>query len=76
MKTGPDALGIAKNENRDEKQKKRDPTPSEPPKTRAGAQNMKTGPDALRTTENVSGGAKHENGTAENEFRHFRERKT
>jgi hypothetical protein len=28
-----------------------------------GAQNMKMGHDALRTAENVSGSAKHENGT-------------
>jgi hypothetical protein len=38
-----------------------------------GAQNMKTGPDALHTAENVPGSAKHENEpdalcTAENEF--------
>jgi hypothetical protein len=33
-----------------------------PMKTSPGAQNMKTGPDALGTTENESGSAKHENG--------------
>jgi hypothetical protein len=49
-------------------------TPSVPPKKSTRAQNMKTGPNALRTAENVSGSAKHENGTkdavgtAENEF--------
>jgi hypothetical protein len=42
---------------------KRDPTPSEPPKISPGAQNMKTGPDALGASENESGRAKHENGT-------------
>jgi hypothetical protein len=42
---------------------KRDPTASVPPKTSAGAQSMKTGPDALSTIENKSGRAKEENGT-------------
>jgi hypothetical protein len=40
-----------------------DPTPSVPPKTSQGAQNMKTGADALGTAENESGCANHENGT-------------
>jgi hypothetical protein len=33
------------------------------PKTSPGVQNMKIGPDALGTTQNVSGSAKQENGT-------------
>jgi hypothetical protein len=48
---------------------KLDPTPSELPKTRPEAQNMKTGPDALRTAENVSGSAKHENRTQRPRYR-------
>jgi hypothetical protein len=48
---------------RERKTLKRDPTPSVPPKTSQGAQNMKTEPDALGTAENESGRAKHENGT-------------
>jgi hypothetical protein len=36
---------------------------SVPQKTSRGAQNVKTGPDSLGTTENESGSAKHENGT-------------
>jgi hypothetical protein len=42
---------------------KRDPTPSEPPKTSIGAQNMNLGPEALGTAENKCGRAKHENRT-------------
>jgi hypothetical protein len=38
-------------------------TPSVPPKMCPGAQNMKMGPDALGTAENVSGRAILENGT-------------
>jgi hypothetical protein len=38
---------------------KRDMTPSEPPKTSLGAQNMKSGPEALGTAENKCGRAKH-----------------
>jgi hypothetical protein len=50
---------------------KQNPTPSEKPKKSPGMQNMKTGSDALRTAENVSGNAKHKTGvdtlgTAEN----------
>jgi hypothetical protein len=45
------------------KTRKREPTPSVPPKTGPGAQNKKTGLDALGTDENESGSAKHENGT-------------
>jgi hypothetical protein len=44
---------------RERKTLKRDPTPSEPPKTSPGAQNMKTEHDALGTAENDSGRAKH-----------------
>jgi hypothetical protein len=46
---------------RAQKARKRDPTPSVMPKMSLSAQNMKTGPDALGTTENESGRAKHEN---------------
>jgi hypothetical protein len=45
------------------KTRKRDTTSSIPPKTSLGAQNVKTGPDALGNAENVSGSAKRENGT-------------
>jgi hypothetical protein len=38
---------------------KRDPTPSVPPKTSRGAQNMKAGLDALGTAQNKSRSAKH-----------------
>jgi hypothetical protein len=37
---------------------KRDLTPSVPPKMSTGSQNMKTGPDALATTENMFGSTK------------------
>jgi hypothetical protein len=52
---------------------KRDSTPSVPPKTRPDAQNMKTGPEALCTAENVFGSKNLKTepdavGTAENEF--------
>jgi hypothetical protein len=40
---------------REHKKSKRDTTPSVPPKMSPGAQNMKTGPDALGTAENKSG---------------------
>jgi hypothetical protein len=57
---------------------KRDPSPSGQPKTSLGAQNMKTGLDALGTFENESGSAKHENGTRRLQYRRkrVRERKT
>jgi hypothetical protein len=45
------------------KTRKRDPTPSLPPKMSPGAQNMKTGPVALNSVENESGQTKEENGT-------------
>jgi hypothetical protein len=48
---------------------KRDPTSSVRPKTSPGAQNMKTGPDALCSAENESGSAKHENETWGPRFR-------
>jgi hypothetical protein len=53
---------------------KRDPTPSVPPKMSPGAQNIKTGPDALATAENESGRAKHENGTRRPPYRRKRVR--
>jgi hypothetical protein len=57
---------------------KRNPTPSEPPKMRPGAQNMKTGSDALRTVKNVFGSANHRNGTRRRRYHRklVRERKT
>jgi hypothetical protein len=63
MKTGLDALGTAKKRVREGKTRKWDPTTSVPPKTSLCQQNMKTGPDALSTTENEFVRAKHENGT-------------
>jgi hypothetical protein len=71
MKTRADALGTAENESERVKREdgtqqqrwrktgKRNPTPSVSPKTRLGAQNMKTGPDALGTAEKESGRTKH-----------------
>jgi hypothetical protein len=44
------------------KTRKRDPTCSLPPKSIAGAQDMKTRHDALGTVENQSQRAKHEKG--------------
>jgi hypothetical protein len=61
-KTGPDAHYTVKKESQGRKTRKRDPTPSVPPKMSPSAQNMKTGPDALGSAENNSGRAKHENG--------------
>jgi hypothetical protein len=67
--------GRAKNENgigrpryrpkriRERKTRKRDLTPSVPPKNNLGAQNYKTGPVTLGTAENEYGLAKHENVT-------------
>jgi hypothetical protein len=57
---------------RGRKTKKREPTPSIPPKTSHGVQNMKTGPDALGIAENESGSENMKTGldaigTAENE---------
>jgi hypothetical protein len=48
---------------------KQDPTPSVSSKKPPGAQNMKTGPDALGTVENDSRSSKHENGTRLPRFR-------
>jgi hypothetical protein len=48
---------------RERKARKRDSTPSVPPKMCPGAQNIKSGSDALAIVENESGSAKHENGT-------------
>jgi hypothetical protein len=41
---------------------KQDPTPSVPPKTSTGAQNIKIGPEALGTAENETRSPKHEKG--------------
>jgi hypothetical protein len=48
---------------------KRETTPSLPPKNSPGAQNMKTGPDALGTAEIESECVKHENGTRRARYR-------
>jgi hypothetical protein len=57
---------------------KRDLTPSIPPKTCPGAQNMKTWPDSLHTAENVLDNDKDENGTRRRRYRRkwVRARKT
>jgi hypothetical protein len=54
---------------RERQTRKRDTTPSVLAKTSLGAQNIKTGPVALGTTENMSGSAKHENGTGRPRYR-------
>jgi hypothetical protein len=51
------------------KTRKQDQTPSVPPKMSPGAQNMKTGPDALSTNENGSRSAKHKNETRRRRYR-------
>jgi hypothetical protein len=43
--------------------------PSVPLNMSPGAQNMKTGPDALGNVENESGRGKHENGTRRPRYR-------
>jgi hypothetical protein len=73
MKTGPDALCTAENELGSAKREKRDPTPTVSPKTRPGAENMKTRFEALGTAENESGVQNMKNGpdahgTAGNEY--------
>jgi hypothetical protein len=55
MKTGANALGTAKNEYGRTKHENWKLMPSIPRETSPGAQNMKMGPDDLRTVENVSG---------------------
>jgi hypothetical protein len=57
---------------RERKTCKRDPTPSELPKTRKGAENMKTRPNAPDSAENESGSAKCENGTRRPRYRRKR----
>jgi hypothetical protein len=54
------------------KTRKWDPMPPIPLKTCSGAQNVKTGPDALGTIENESGSAKHEKGTLRHRYRRKR----
>jgi hypothetical protein len=61
---------------RESKTLKRYPTPSEPPKTSPGAQNMKTRTDALNTAENEYGRAKYENGTRRPRYRRKHENGT
>jgi hypothetical protein len=82
--------GIAKNENgtrrptylrkhvRQRKTRKRDLTPSGPPKKCPGAKNQKTGLDGLGTAKTESERLKHENGTPHPPYRRKRvwERKT
>jgi hypothetical protein len=51
MKTGPDTVGTVENGAESAKHEKQNPTPSVPPKTGPGAQNMNTEPDALGTAE-------------------------
>jgi hypothetical protein len=60
------------------KTRKQDPTPPVPPKMSPGAQNMKTGHDALCTAKNESGSAKQENTTRRPRYLRnlVRERKT
>jgi hypothetical protein len=70
LDTTENESGRAKNENRTRRPwycrkhvrerttRKREGTLSVPPKTSPGAQNMKTGSDALGTAENESGSAK------------------
>jgi hypothetical protein len=82
--TAENESGSAKHENgtqrpryrrklvRERRTGKQNPTPSVSPKKGPGADNMKTGFDALGTAENESGRAEHENwtdtrGTTENE---------
>jgi hypothetical protein len=98
--TAQNGSGSAKHENgnrrrryrkwvRERKIRKRDPTPSLPPKMSPGAQNIKSGPDAvaiaeneswgakhdaLGTVENGSGSAKHDNGTSRRRYRRKRVR--
>jgi hypothetical protein len=57
---------------------KRNMSPSGPSNISLGAQNMKMGPDALGTAENMSGSAKYENGTGRPRYRRkwVRTRKT
>jgi hypothetical protein len=63
---------------REHKTRKRDPSPSVPPKLSPGAHNIKTGPNAVGTAENGSGSAEHENGTSRPRYcrKRVRERKT
>jgi hypothetical protein len=51
------------------KTSKRDPTPSAPPTSCPGAQNLKTGPDAVGTAEYEFGRVKHENETRRPRYR-------
>jgi hypothetical protein len=63
---------------RERKIRKRDPSPPISPKMSLGAQNIKTGPDALGTAENESLSTIHENGTRRPQHRRkrVREQKT
>jgi hypothetical protein len=63
MKTGLDAQCTVENKSESSKHENSNPTPTVPPKTSPGVQNMKTGPDALGTAENESGCTKNEKGT-------------
>jgi hypothetical protein len=68
MKKGPDASVLPKT-SPGVKICKRDLTPTVPPKTSPGAQNIKTGSQALGTAENEFGNEKHENGTRRPQYR-------
>jgi hypothetical protein len=81
LRTTENESGSAKHENgtqrspyrrkcvRERITRKRDPTPSLPPKMNMGTQNKKTGPDALGTAEKESGSAKKENRTRHPRYR-------
>jgi hypothetical protein len=85
MKTGPHTLRTVENESGNAKhenesrlprlRRKREPTPSVPPKTIPSAQNMKTGTDAIGYHENETGCAKNEIETRRPPYRRKRARK-
>jgi hypothetical protein len=61
--------GNAENESGSPKSKNETRHPWLLSKTSPGAQNMKTGPDAIGTAENEFGSAKHEDGTRRPRYR-------
>jgi hypothetical protein len=73
MKTGPDAVVTVKNEHGGHKTRKLDPTPSEPPRTSPGAQNMKPDPKPSAPSKTCPGAQNMKTGSdalgiAENEY--------
>jgi hypothetical protein len=78
MKTGPDALGNAKDEFGHAKHENETRRTRYRRKSVTGAQNMKTGHDTLGTAENKSGLTTNENGTRRTRHRRkrVRERET